>query len=136
MSDSDLPLHFNSTQDAFAYACKYMDTSVAPDHPTIGIVLAVKGRSCIVKLANEADPAVPSMPVPELIAKLPLEYVCDRATVAEGVPSLKRGDLVMIVATKEASALGKVVSDGVIVAKVKPVYLVTQGVWLRHAIEH
>jgi hypothetical protein len=102
----------------------------------LGYVLAIKGRRCIVKFANDRDASIPPSSVDELLARPDPSLFAYGAELVDHVPSVKAGDLVMCVAAREAVALGNPGLAAIITAKVKPHYILSQGGWQLHPIEH
>lgn len=113
--------------------------TMLPEHPVLAIVLAVKGRQCAVKFANSADSSVPAGSVQEILeacAANALRIMNPAAALVDRVPAVKRDDLVMYVAAKEAGAAGRPGLAGVIVARVKPVYMLDRQAWQLYPLEH
>jgi hypothetical protein len=133
------PLFFKSNAAAFEYACKYLDNSLDNERPVLAIVLAVKGRQCVVKFANSADPSVPTGSVQQILeicAADALRTISPAAALVDPVPTVKRGDLVMYAAAKEAVTAGRPGVAGVIVARVKPIYMLDRQAWQLYPLEH
>lgn len=132
-------LFFKSNAAAFEYACRYLDNSLENERAVVAIVLAVKGRQCVVKFANNADPSIPSGSVKDILeagAADAFHTMNPAAPLIDRVASVKRGDLVMYVAAKEAAAAGRPGLAGIIVARVKPIYLIDKQGWQLYPPEH
>jgi hypothetical protein len=129
-------LFFKTNEGAFEYACKYLDNSMANQRPVLGIVLAVKGQKCIVKFANSADASIPDQSAEQLLERAEPSTIGYGVEPIDGVPMLKRGDLVMCVADPGAVAVGKPGFASIIIAKAKPHYFLSQGGWQRFPVEH
>lgn len=127
---------FESNEKAFEYACEHLDCSVQAG-PTLGIVVAVNGRLCSVKIANREDSSIPSGTLTELLARTDAKYVCFSAMLADKVPSLKPGDLVLYTTMPELAAAGKATVAGTVTAKVLPQYTNKSGwqIWSTRAAE-
>jgi hypothetical protein len=112
---------FESNQQAFEYACEHLDCSLQAG-PILGIVLAVNGRLCSVKIANREDSSIPTGTLTELLARTDAKHVCFSAMLADKVPSLEPGDLVLYTTMPELAAAGKATVAGTVTAKVLPQY--------------
>ena len=117
---------FESNQQAFEYACEHLDCSLQAG-PTLGIVLGVNGRLCSVKIANREDSTIPTGTLTELLARSDMKHVCFSAMLADKVPSLKPGDLVLYSTMPELAAAGKATVSGTVTAKVLPQYTNKSG---------
>jgi len=117
---------FDSNQQAFEYACEHLDCSLQAG-PTLGIVLGVNGRLCSVKIANREDNTIPTGTLTELLARSDMKHVCFSAMLADKVPSLKPGDLVLYSTMPELAAAGKATVSGTVTAKVLPQYTNKSG---------
>jgi hypothetical protein len=117
---------FESNEKAFEYACEQLDCSLQAG-PVLGIVLAVNGRLCSVKIANREDSTIPAGTLTELLARTDMKHVCFSAMLADKVPSLKRGDLVLYTTMPELAAAGKATVAGTVTAKVLPQYTNKSG---------
>jgi hypothetical protein len=117
---------FESNQKAFEYACEHLDCSLQAG-PTLGIVLAVNGRLCSVKIANREDSSVPTGTLTELLARADMKHVCFSAMLGDKVPSLEPGDLVLYTTMPELAAAGKATVTGTVTAKVLPHYTNKSG---------
>ena len=119
---------FESNAEAFAYACEHLDCSLQDGMPVLGIVLAVNGRMCSVKIANREDKTIPAGTLTELLARTDLTHVCFSAMLADKVPTLQPGDLVLYTTMPELAAAKKATVAGTITAKVTPHYT-SRGTW-------
>lgn len=119
---------FTSNEEAFEYACEHLDCSLRDGRPVLGIVLAVNGRMCSVKIANRDDKTIPAGTLTELLARTDLTHVCFSAMLADKVPTLRPGDLVLYTTMPELAAAGKPTVAGTITAKVTPHYS-SKGTW-------
>jgi hypothetical protein len=120
------PKVFETNQQAFEYACEHLDCSLQAG-PTLGVVLAVNGRLCSVKIANREDSSIPKGTLTELLARTDMKHVCFSAMLADKVPSLKPGDLVLYTTMPELAAAGKATVAGTVTAKVLPEYTNKSG---------
>lgn len=119
---------FASNEEAFEYACEHLDCSLKEGHPVLGIVLAVNGRMCSVKIANKEDKTIPSGTLTELLARTDVTHVCFSAMLADKVPQLQPGDLVLYTTMPELAAANKATVAGTVTAKVTPHYT-SKGTW-------
>jgi hypothetical protein len=119
---------FESNAQAFEYACEHLDCSLRDGQPVLGIVLAVQGRMCSVKIAHRDDKTIPSGTLSELLARTDLLNICFSAMLAEKVPQLHVGDLVLYTTMPELAAANKATVAGTIIAKVTPQHS-TKGGW-------
>jgi hypothetical protein len=119
---------FASNAEAFEYACEHLDCSLRDGKPVLGIVLAVNGRMCSVKIANREDQTIPMGTLTELLARTDLTHVCFSAMLADKVPTLQPGDLVLYTTMPELAAADKATVAGTITAKVTPHYS-SKGTW-------
>ncbi len=119
---------FTSNEAAFEYACEHLDCSLQDGRPVLGIVLAVNGRMCSVKIANREDKTIPAGTLAELLARTDLTHVCFSAMLADKVPTLQPGDLVLYTTMPELAAAHKPTVAGTITAKVTPHYS-SKGTW-------
>ena len=119
---------FESNAQAFEYACEHLECSLRDGTPVLGIVLAVNGRMCSVKIANRDDKTIPSGTLTELLARTDLTHVCFSAMLADKVPTLQPGDLVLYTTMPELAAANKATVAGTITAKVSPHYT-SRGTW-------
>ena len=117
---------FESNEKAFEYACEHLDCSLQHG-PALGIVLAVNGRLCSVKIANREDSTIPTGTLTELLARTDMKHVCFSAMLADKVPSLRPGDLVLYTTMPELAAAGKATVTGTVTAKVLPHYTNKSG---------
>jgi hypothetical protein len=113
---------FESNADAFEYACEHLECSLKDGRPVLGIVLGMQGRICAVKIANREDKSVPAGTLNELLARADLTNVCFSAMLADKVPHLERGDLVLYTTMPELAAAGKTTVAGTVISKVEPHY--------------
>src|SRR5512138_143299 len=123
---------FTSNEEAFEYACEHLDCSLEDGKPVLGIVLAVQGRMCSVKIANREDKTIPSGTLTELLARTDVTHVCYSAMLADKVPQLQSGDLVLYTTMPELAAAGKPTVAGTVTAKVTPHYT-SKGTWQVYA---
>lgn len=119
---------FTSNVEAFEYACEHLDCSLENGKPVLGIVLAVQGRMCSVKIANREDKTIPTGTLTEMLARTDLAHVCFSAMLENKVPSLQPGDLVLYTTMPELAAVGKYTVAGTVIAKVTPHYT-SRGTW-------
>src|SRR4051812_38102029 len=117
---------FESNQQAFEYACEHLDCSLQHG-PALGVVLAVNGRLCSVKIANREDSAIPKGTLTELLARTDMKHVCFSAMLADKVPALEPGDLVLYTTMPELAAAGKATVAGTVTSKVVPHYTTKSG---------
>ncbi len=126
---------FQSNAQAFEYACEHLDSSLKEGKPVPAIVLAVLGRMCCVKIANAEDRTIPSGTLNELLARTDLTHVCFSAMLADNVPQLAAGDLVLYTTMPELAAAGKATVAGTIVAKVVAPHYNSKSGWQTKATE-
>jgi hypothetical protein len=119
---------FQSNAEAFEYACTQLDCSLKDGKPVLAVVLGVQGRMCSVKIANREDPSIPEGTLTELLARADLASVCFSAMLADNVPNLRVGDLVMYTTMPELAAAGKATVAGTVVSRVLPHYT-SKGGW-------
>ena len=125
---------FESNAQAFEYACDHLDCSLRDGQPVLGVVLAVQGRMCSVKIAHRDDKTIPDGTLSELLSRTDLQNICFSAMLAEKVPQLHVGDLVLYTTMPELAAANKSTVAGTIIAKVMPHYS-TKGGWQAHAVQ-
>ena len=125
---------FESNAQAFEYACEHLDCSLRHGQPVLGVVLAVQGRMCSVKIAHRDDKTIPHGTLSELLSRTDLLNVCFSAMLAEKVPQLHVGDLVLYTTMPELIAANKSTVAGTIIAKVMPHYS-TKGGWQAAAVQ-
>ncbi len=125
---------FASNVEAFEFACEHLDCSLRDGMPVLAIVLAVHGRMCSVKIANREDKSIPSGTLTELLTRTDLTNVCFSAMLADKVPQLKVGDLVLYTTMPELAAANKPTVAGTVTAKVVPHYT-SRGAWQAFASE-
>ena len=118
---------FESTAEAFAYACEHLDSSLKDGKGVLAVVLGVQGRICAVKIANPDDKTIPEGTLNELLVRTDLTHVCFSAMLADNVPTVQRGDLVMYTTMPELAAAGKSTVAGTIVSKAFPHYTSKSG---------
>lgn len=123
---------FASNEEAFAYACEHLDCSLRDARAVLGIVLGVQGHMCSVKVANRDDSSIPRGTLTELLAQGELSHVCFSAMVADKVPQLQAGDLVLYTTMPELAAADKPMVAGTVIAKVTPHYT-SRGTWQHYA---
>ncbi|HKE96348.1 MAG TPA: hypothetical protein VKB34_18720 [Povalibacter sp.] len=124
---------FQSNTDAFEYACEHLECSFKDGKPVLAVVLGVHGRMCAVKIANREDKTIPAGSLNELLARTDLTHVCFSAMLADNVPHLEIGDLVMYSTMPELAAVGKATVAGTIVSRVNPHYTSKSGWQVRPA---
>lgn len=126
---------FQSNAEAFEYACEHLDCSLKEGKPVPAVVLAVLGRMCCVKIANTEDRSIPVGTLNELLARSDLTHVCFSAMLADNVPQLAAGDLVLYTTMPELAAAGKSTVAGTIVAKVTVPFYNARSGWQTKAAE-
>ncbi len=119
---------FESNAEAFEFACEHLDCSLRDGRPVLGIVLAVQGHMCSVKVANPEDKSIPAGTLTELLAQADLKNVCFSTMIADKVPALRPGDLVLYTTMPELAAANKPTVAGTVTAKVLPHYT-NRGTW-------
>ncbi len=119
---------FESNAEAFEFACEHLDCSLRDGRPVLGIVLAVQGHMCSVKIANPEDKSIPTGTLTELLAQADLKNVCFSTMIADKVPALRPGDLVLYTTMPELAAANKPTVAGTVTAKVLPHYT-SRGTW-------
>lgn len=124
---------FATHAEAFEYACEHLDCSLKDGKPVLGVVLAVNGRMCAVKIAHPDDRTIPSGTLNELLARTDLEHVCFSTMLADKVTHVEPGDLVMYTTMPELAAVGKETVAGTIVSRVLPHYTRKGGWQVRSA---
>lgn len=125
---------FESNVDAFEYACEHLDCSLKEGRPAPAIVLGVHGRMCAVKVASPEDRTIPAGTLNELLARTDLTHVCFSAMLADNVPQVQVGDLVMYSPMPELAAAGKALVAGTVVSRLDPHYSSKTG-WQVHKPE-
>jgi hypothetical protein len=125
---------FESNAQAFEYACEHLDCSLRDGQPVLGVVLAVQGRMCSVKIAHRDDKTIPHGTLSELLSRTDLLNVCFSAMLAEKVPQLQVGDLVLYTSMPELVAANRSTVAGTIIAKVMPHHS-TKGGWQVQAVQ-
>jgi hypothetical protein len=123
---------FASNEEAFAYACEHLDCSLRDGRSVLGIVLGVQGHMCSVKVANRDDSLIPTGTLTALLAQSDLSHVCFSAMIADKVPQLQPGDLVLYTTMPELAAADKPMVAGTVIAKVAPHYT-SRGTWQSYA---
>ena len=123
-------LVFKSNLGAFEYACRFLETDLTTGATVTAIVLETKGHDCVVKVANKKDSSVPEESVKELIDKGQIEFICPSATPTVQVPTLSKGDLVIVVDALGLTAMGKPPFALMLIAKVQPVFDIDEGGWV------
>lgn len=111
---------FESNGDAFEFACEHLDCSLKEGRAVLAIVLGVQGRMCSVKIANRNDKTIPSGSLTALLAQNDSANICFSAMIADKVPNLVCGDLVMYTTMPELAAAGKTTVVGTITSRVNP----------------
>lgn len=124
---------FTSNVEAFEFACEHLDCSLQDGRPVLGIVLAVHGRMCSVKIANREDKTIPTGTLSELLTQ-DVAHVCFSAMLADKVPELRPGDLVLYTTMPELAAANKSTVAGTVTAKVTPHYT-SKGTWEPYTTE-
>ena len=125
---------FESTAEAFEFACEHVDVSLKDGKAVLAVVLGVQGRMCSVKIANREDKSIPTGTLNELLARTDLAHVCFSTMLDDKVSNLAAGDLVLYTTMPELAAAGKSTVAGTVIAKVVPHYTAKMG-WHR-AVEH
>jgi hypothetical protein len=123
---------FESSADAFEFACEQLDCSLKEGRAVLAIVLAVHGRMCSVKIANREDKTIPTGSLNELLARTDLAHVCFSAMLDDKVSHVKPGDLVLYTTMPELAAAGKATVAGTVISRVSPHYTSKAG-WQRVA---
>jgi hypothetical protein len=121
---------FQTNVEAFEFACEHLDCSLRDGKPVLGIVLAVQGRMCSVKVANREDKTIPTGTLNELLARTDLGHVCFSAMLDSNVSQVTPGDLVLYTTMPELAAAGKETVAGTVVSRVDPQYAGRTG-WHR-----
>lgn len=111
---------FESNAQAFEFACEHLDCSLKDGRAVLAIVLGVQGRICTVKIANPDDKSIPSGSLNALLAQADAANICFSAMIADKVPNLVAGDLVLYTTMPELAAVGKTTVVGTIVSRVNP----------------
>jgi hypothetical protein len=125
---------FQSSTEAFAYACEHLDCSLKDGRAVLAVVLGVQGRMCSVKIANREDKTIPVGSLNELLVRTDLSHVCFSTMIDDKVPHLVPGDLVLYTTMPELAAAGKETVAGTIVARVNPHYTAKSG-WQPRPVE-
>ena len=125
---------FESNTEAFEFACEHLDCSLKDGKAVLAIVLGVQGRMCSVKIANPEDKSIPAGSLNELLARGDLAHVCFSAMLADKVPQLVSGDLVLYTTMPELAAAGKSTVAGTVIAKVNA-HHTPKGGWQVHGSE-
>jgi hypothetical protein len=123
---------FQTNAEAFEFACEHLESSLKDGKPVLGVVLAVHGRMCSVKIANREDKSIPTGTMNELLARTDLTHVCFSAMLDNKLSHVEPGDLVLYTTMPELAAVGKDTVAGTVVSKVNPHYSGKAG-WQRHA---
>lgn len=113
---------FESNSEAFEFACEHLDVSLKDGRAVPAIVLSVLGRLCSVKIANRNDKSIPTGSINELLAQPDAANICFSTSIADKVPNLVVGDLVMYTTMPELAAAGKNTVVGTITTRVNPHY--------------
>jgi len=111
---------FESNAQAFEFACEHLDCSLKEGRAVLAVVLGVQGRICTVKIANPDDKSIPSGSLNALLAQAESANICFSAMIADKVPNLVAGDLVLYTTMPELAAVGKTTVVGTIVSRVNP----------------
>lgn len=111
---------FESNAEAFEFACEHLDCSLKEGRAVLAVVLGVQGRICTVKIANRNDSSIPSGSLNALLAQDDSANICFSAMIADKVPNLVCGDLVLYTTMPELAAAGKTSVVGTIVSRVNP----------------
>ena len=77
---------------------------------------------------DSEDKTIPEGTLSELLARTDLTHVCFSAMLADKVPTLRPGDLVLYTTMPELAAANKSTVAGTVTAKVTPVYT-SRGTW-------
>ncbi len=125
---------FESNAEAFEFACEHLDCSLKDGRAVLAIVLGVQGRICTVKLANPDDKSIPTGSLNALLAQHDSANICFSAMLADKVPDLTCGDLVLYTTMPELAAAGKTTVVGTISSRVAPHYSSRSG-WQAHVDE-
>jgi hypothetical protein len=88
-------LVFRSNEAAFQMACKFGNNSLDDENLVVSIVLKGAGDEVCIKFANQKDDTIPYEEVDKLLSVGSVENICFSAQTLNGVPPLKKGDLVM-----------------------------------------
>jgi hypothetical protein len=128
-------LTFQSSTEAFEYACEHLDCSLKDGRAVLAVVLGVQGRMCSVKIANPEDRTIPEGTLNELLARTDLTHVCFSAMIDDTVPRLERGYLVMYTTMPELAAVGKTTVAGTVISRVNPHYT-GKGGWQARPAEN
>ena len=118
---------FESNAAAFEFACEHLDVSLQDGRAVLAVVLSVQGKMCSVKIANRSDKGIPAASINELLAQPDPAHICFSTMIADKVPSLVAGDLVMYMAMPELAAAGKTTVAGTVVSRVNPQYSPRSG---------
>ena len=118
---------FESHAAAFEFACEHLEVSLLDGRAVLAIVLGVQGRMCSVKIANRSDKTIPTGTINELLAQADAANICFSTMIADKVPNLVPGDLVMYVAMPELAAAGKPTVAGTVVSRVNPQHSARSG---------
>lgn len=111
---------FESNVAAFEFACEHLDCSLKDGRAVLAIVLGVQGRMCSVKIANRDDKTIPTGSLNALLAQNDSANICFSTMIADKVPNLVCGDLVMYTTMPELAAAGKTTVVGTITSRVNP----------------
>jgi hypothetical protein len=118
---------FESNAAAFEFACEHLDGSLQDGRAVLAIVLSVQGRMCSVKVANRSDKTIPTGSITELLAQPEPANICFSTMIADKVPNLVVGDLVLYTTMPELAAAGKTMVAGTIVSRVNPHHSAKSG---------
>jgi hypothetical protein len=118
---------FESSAAAFEFACEHLDVSLQAGRAVLAIVLSVQGRMCSVKIANRNDKDIPTGSINELLTQPDSANICFSAMIADKVPNLVVGDLVMYTSMPELAAAGKATVAGTIISRVNPQHSARSG---------
>lgn len=118
---------FESSAEAFEFACENLDISLKDGRAVLATVLNVQGKLCSVKIANRDDKTIPTGTINELLAQESSANICFSTMIADKVPNLVVGDLVMFTTMPELAAEGKTTVVGTIISRVNPQYSARSG---------
>lgn len=111
---------FETNAQAFEFACQHLDCSLKDGRAVLAVVLGVQGRICTVKIANPNDKSIPTGSLNALLAQGDSANICFSAMIADKVPELVPGDLVLYTTMPELAAAGKTTVVGTITSRVNP----------------
>src|SRR5437868_5520963 len=118
---------FESNAEAFEFACEHLDCSLKDGRSVLAVVLGAQERICTVKIANRDDRTIPTESLNALLAQGASANICFSAMIADKVPNLVAGDLVLYTTMPELAAVDKNTVVGTIVSRVNPHHSVKTG---------